>query len=399
MNPQFFEQRIKEIYQTKTAFAEELGITLGSLSDWFSRGVIPSRRINEVLGKLNIQSEKERCLALGLPLLETSYRAKFKDLDESEVPPAIQENTRFISKIFFSLISDYPKTSSLESLWSEIGAKRDPYYVATLIRKAVDITDTTPFDFGAVNYILEKYGINVFLVPFGAFNLRNDGDENRPLAFTSRFGDQYFILCDSDRTMDEVAFDLTHELVHIFTALIGGSINRDDEDFIDHVTEELIYPKLFIEREMGEIFRKKRISKEDFLKNGFRKMIANYDFFAPRGVARTLRRLDHLNSRQPVFHWMNYEEHEYYLTHVVSSVSKSGNMDFDFSDVYELETFIEDRVIKDPRKYPLFYQLCKGLAEKKLTPRAFSKIFGIDSGEADELGSEWRGKFKVNLGL
>ena len=399
INQEYIEKKIKQVFNTKTAFVQSLGIELGSLNDWFRRGVIPSSRISEVLSKLEIFDESEIDIALGLPVVQTSYRAKYKDLSESEVDNTVKLNTKYLSKTFFALTSAYQTSETLESLWKDIGERRDPYYVASLIRKIVDITDTTPFNFTAVNYTLEKFGINTFTIPFKSFGLSVGDGENRALAFTSKLESRYFVVCDSDRTMDEAAFDLTHELVHIFTGLIGDKISRDDEAFIDHVTEELIYPKLFIERELGPIFSKKRVSKEDFINRGFRKMISNYEFFAPRGLARTLERLEHLGNRQAAYNWMHDEEHAFYLKHVGKTLTESGSMQIDFSDAYELEDFINNFVESNPRKYPLFYNLCQGLVDSNITPRSFSKLFGIDAGEADELKKNWKGKFKVNLGL
>ena len=242
----YFEKLIKDKFKTKKAFADSLGIQSSSVLEWFERGVIPSKRIHDVINRLEIFKKEEQERLLGLPVIQTSYRAKYKDIDENLVSENIRKNTKFLSRTFFSITSGCGKGEGLKTLRAEIGENRDPYYVATLIRKSLDITNTTPFDFGAVNYILEKFGINVFLIPFSAFGLENGGEENRPLAFTSRLGDLYLVVCDSNRTMDEASFDLTHELVHIFTGLIGGNVTSEDECFIDHVTEELIYPRLFI---------------------------------------------------------------------------------------------------------------------------------------------------------
>lgn len=398
IDKKYFEDKITEKYKTKTAFVEAVGIELSSLGEWFSRGVIPSKRITDVLGLLGISTEDDISRLLGLPTIETSYRARYRDLTENLVNDSVKDNTKFLSKTFFSLFKK-KKKNDIQDLVSKINGSRDAYLVANFIRQKIDITDSTPLDCRSINYILEKFGINVFFIPFDSFGLKVGEDENQPLAFTSRLGTDYLVICDSDRTYDEANFDLAHELVHVFTGLLGDTVSHDDEKFIDRVTEELVYPKLFIEREMGSVLRSKKVTKRSLIDNGFRHMIASYDFFAPRGIAKTLFNLEILSKDQPVYKWMINEEHDFFLKHHGETLSQYGRMDFEFSDSYLLEDFINKRVISSPKKYPFFYVLCRELVNCNITPRAFSKIFGVDSGEADELRKVWKGKFADDLGI
>ncbi|HXH75715.1 MAG TPA: hypothetical protein VNJ08_12150 [Bacteriovoracaceae bacterium] len=393
MNKTFLESRIREHFNSKTEFAKSLGIQLGSLTDWFARGVIPNSRIDEVFSKLKIESEEEIESALNLPKLEVCYRAKKKDLLEKDVPIEVQSNIKRFSKVYLGLKGDEKVSSDVSEIRIRIGDNRNVVEVASIIRDFLDLTERNPFNINSINYILEKYGINVFFIPFDSFKFCIEGAIN-PLAFTAQKNNQYLVLCDSNRTFDEIYFDLTHELIHIFTGLVNSKTSQELEDFIDAVAEELVYPKKFLQREFPFLAQveKGRITPQNFLDNNLRKMVQTSSFMSPRGISKRLLSLGLLNDRQAAYHWLYETEHNFYLKHFGTPLTVTGRMDIDFSDAEAVMSFMNDYVMKDQAKYPLFIEFYNGLVQGRITVRAFGEVFGIDSGEADEMRLIWQNK-------
>ena len=171
----------------------------------------------------------------------------------------------------------------------------------------------------------------------------------------------------------------------MLTGLVGGKRCKEEENFIDLITEELIYPEAFLLREFPFLKEKSRVTPEKFLKHNFRELIRSYGFFAPKGVARALVSRGYLKENHKAFIWMHGEEHENFLKFFGKSLSDFGKMNIDFTDSYEFQNFIEGNVLSDIKKYPLFFDLMKGLIKGNITPRAFASIFDMDSGDVDEL--------------
>jgi hypothetical protein len=93
---------------------------------------------------------------------------------------------------------------------------------------------------------------------------------------------------------------------------------------------------------------------------------------------------------------MHGEEHENFLKVFGRSMSEIGKMNFDFTDSYEFQKFIENVVLSEIKNYPLFVYLIKGLVEGNITPRTFASIFDMDSGDVDEMRKEL---FNKTVGL
>lgn len=346
----------------------------------------PASRISDVFRLLNIESKEDRELALNLPQLKLSFRSK-RDILESEVPKNVLSKVSTFSKTYLSLSSDEIIDSQLVDIRNKIGSNRDYRAVAKVIRTFLDISDSTPFDYSQFDYAFKKYGINLFFVPFSSFGFFSQ--ENTLRALTANKANNYLVLCDSDRTLDEIMFDATHELVHIFTGTVGEIPNDEVEKFVDLVAEELIYPESFLTKEFPFLLEDgKRATPDLFLKHNFRKLIESSTYIAPRGIAKTLITLGLISENQKVYTWMHDEEHEHYLKFYGKSLSKIGQIDFDFTDTFKYEDFVKNIVLNNIKKYPLFYLLARSLVRNKITHKAFADIFGMDYGDVDELKKE-----------
>lgn len=388
MNVDFIKKKIAEKFKTQTEFAESLDIKQGSVADWFSRGRIPAAKLQDVFDKLDITTEDDVETALNIPKVEVCFRAK-KDIPDSEVSPEVKAKVKKFSKIFFGLKKREKSTEEILKIRKDIGENRNVDVVANIIRAHLDLTNKSPLNLQSVMYILEKFGIYFYFIPFESFSFC-DSSKFKTRALTAKRENQYLVLCDSSRTWDEAFFDFIHELVHIFTGIV--SLSSDEiEDFIDKVTEELIYPKEFLLREFPFIANPEvRITDKLFIDHNFYEIIDNHEFMAPRGIAKRLESMGVLKGRTKVRDWMFELEHSRFLKFNGSSISSSGKMDIDFSDTEEFENFIENYVLSDYKKYLLFYELIQGLCQNQITIRAFSEIFGLDAGEVDELRLKWR---------
>lgn len=395
LNTTYIKQLIKSKYATQAAFAEKLGITPPSFSEWLEKGHIPQSRLDSFFEALEVTSQEEIEKIFNIPPFQICYRTS-KVTQEKEIDDSIRQRASMIGKVFLAIGNKKPESELLLSIRNSLKEITDPYEAARKIREHFDVNEKTPFVINSspITYILRNCHINVLCLPFSSLGVNSKGGVN-PLAFTAVKNNQYFVLCDSNRTLDENAFDSTHELVHILT----GKLHENDrtlETFIDRVAEELVYPKAFLEREFPFIVDKKILKQDDFNITKLESLFGNYSTMSPRGLAKTLVNLGHIKKNLDVYSWLHDEYHDDFCKRFGFTATSIGKMNFDFSDSYAFEEFMNRFVEADPFRYPLFVDLKKALVEDRITHRAFADLFLMDSGDVDELRLKWKQELNAN---
>lgn len=384
LNKDFFEQLIERNFGTKTALAEVLGISISSINDWITRGTIPQNRLGTLFDLLKIHTEEDKDRLFNIPSIEICYRAS-KAGQEKAINPEIKQRANWIAKIFLAIHNNKPTSDLLNTLRQELKGKTDTIEIAQIIRKHFALSDQSPFVIDEKYYFLQNCGVNRFYLPFRYIGLTPKEGEVTPLAFTAHKNGEFFVLCDSDRSFDEMNFDSTHELIHILT----GNMNEDDlsiEKWVDSIVEELIYPKAFLEKEFPFLKQDKTIKIKDFNVNKLKNLFDNCLSMSPRGFARALASYDYINKDLEVYSWLHDKLQEDWRR---PTGSKIGKMNFDFSDYEKLQEFYANVVDNDARTYPLFNDLRDALIQNRMSPRTFGEIFSLDAGEVDELRKAW----------
>lgn len=383
-NTNFFEELINRYFSTKTAFAKRHGITVSSVNDWIDRGTIPQNRLKDVLNSLNISNPDELERFYNIPQIQTCFRAS-KAGQEKAINKEIKERAQFVAKIFLNIHDTKPTSNLLDTLRSNLKGKTDPEEIAQIIRSHFDLTDRSPFVIDQMYFFLQGCGVNKFYLPFQNLGLI-PSEGVKPLAFTSYRSGEFLVICDSDRTLDEMNFDSTHELVHILT----GNLSEDDiktEKWVDSITEQLIYPKPFLLKEFPFLKQDKVIKIKDFDQKKLMSLFLNYSSMSPRGFAKALASYGYITPDLDVYKWL----HDKYINPNPTG-SKIGRMDFDFKDSFALEQFYSEVVDREHKRFPLFADLRQALVDERVTPRTFAQLFQMDSGDADELRKVWKKK-------
>jgi hypothetical protein len=383
LNKTFFEDLIVSNFKTKTEFAKALAIKIPSVNEWIERGVIPQARLLQVLELLKVTNDDERDKLFNVPKVSVCYRAS-KTAQENAIKPHIKSRAAWVAKIFLAIHDNKPTSDLLNTLRSELQNQTDVKDVVSVIRRNFGLTEITPFVIDQSYFFLQSCGVNRFYLPFKKLGL-NDPNGVNPLAFTAHRNNEFFVLCDSERSLDSMNFDSTHELVHILT----GNMKEDDADiekWVDLITEELIYPKALLLKEFPFLISDKPTKIREFNLRKLNNLFNNYLSMSPRGFAKALVSYGFINKDHVVFKWFTEILHKQFAR---PTGSVYGKMDFDFSDSYELETFYSKIVDTNPSLYPLFTDLRSALTNNQISVKNFSELFFLDSGDVDELRKGW----------
>lgn len=111
----------------------------------------------------------------------------------------------------------------------KINLWQDPLLIANYIRKnLLSLSESEPVKLGDILMELKKHNIGVFFMPFNKIGLSfPKTSTNREVAFTAQKGERVIIFVDTNRKIDEVNFDLCHELAHV---VLNHTITTDDEE-------------------------------------------------------------------------------------------------------------------------------------------------------------------------
>jgi transcriptional regulator with XRE-family HTH domain len=378
----YLEKILEKNRLSQEQLAKSLDVTPQAISGWKNSDTIPAKRVIQI-SKLFSLSAQDVDVLLGNKPLNFFFRTKTGDeLNSSNISSHIKVRTEIIYERFFGNITS-SITYNLSKLRDKINKDHINHIeIAQFIRDEFEFPSYQPLSYSMLNTILDRIHVRSYYLPFKYIGLSDEG-ENGQAAVLFEKDKSYSILVDSDRTIDESHFDKTHELLHIlFDDVDMGE--TDQEDLIDKVCGELIYPKKFIIEVFfdGDENSKPIKDKEKLSFNFFENSKNHAHILSPKGLALAMRDANLTSINSELYKFILNELHQAYRKKSVN-YSSLGQMDFDFTNREEFLKFFE--IIKNPDgifTYPLFEKLKCDLLNGSLSPVDFADTFGMKISDA-----------------
>lgn len=390
MNATFLRDKINQHFSTIEEFATSIGVTRASVSTWLNgRGNPEDSRLLDIANALSL-SDQEIDNLLGVPETSIVFRKVGGTSSEEEIRKQSQE----IANTFFKIDgSSYILTGSFLS----IASNQDPLPIASYIRKnLLSLSETEPVKLGDILMELKKHNIGVFFMPFHKIGLSfPNSSTNREVAFTAQKGERVIIFVDTNRTIDEINFDLCHELAHV---VLAHSVTTDDEEKLcNKVAQELVYPKAFLEQKKAALSAFTNATKFSWYvtREKFLELRREFDW-CPKGLALSLKDNGLITSNSHEFRrlmklQLNFAEQN-------RSVGDIYFKNFDTENFDSLVTFFSEEILKNKDIFKPFIELKDASTCGRLSPRKLAEILSIDSGDADELVRSWISEQEIDDG-
>ncbi len=381
MNLDFFREKINQVFPTIEEFASQIGVTRASVSAWLNgRSTPEDSRLLDIADALQL-SEREVDSLLGIP--ETSI--VFRKVGGTASEDDIKRKSQDIADTFFKIDgSSYVLTGSFVA----IANNNDPLSIANYIRKnLLSLTDSEPVKLGDILMELKKHNIGVFFMPFNKIGLVfPNTNTNREVAFTAQKGERVIIFADTNRKIDEINFDLCHELAHV---VLNHSVTNDEQERLcNKVAQELVYPKAFLEHKKNALAPFLDASKFSWYatREKFLELRREFDW-CPKGLALSLRDNGLIKPNKHEFFRLmklqaNFDDQN-------KSVGDIYFRNFNTEDFESLELFFNEEILKNKDIFKPFIELKDASTCGRLSPRKLAEVLQIDSGDADELVRSW----------
>lgn len=377
MNFDFLKTKITEKFSTQENFADQIGVARRTLLNWLSKKSIPNEHLFSILELLDLDEHEEDIL-MATPKLSLVFRTKREMLPGKSAQELCQ-----------NLASSFVKfnTAAYETK-NAIPILNNPTFdnVVAVVRGFLSLKDDIPATLNSVLEALRTNGLRVIFFPFHRIGI-NIQKRDREVAFTAILGDKRIIFLDTNRTRDELLFDLIHELVHIVCG--HPSTTTDElEHFCNDVAKEIIYPKTFFFKNPKLLEFLKNCGTLNFIKVKEMITLVIKDFdWSSMGVALALQGHGHLNK----------SSHSYKRLMTISFKIKGQSQTFD--DVYfetfnktdfeSLSIFFQNEIYKNKDIFNGFIELKNAATYGHLSPSRFAEILGLNRGDADELVKSW----------
>lgn len=384
----FLEEVLSKFQISNKELATKLNCTPQAMTEWKDKGVVPLKRAMQIADILDLNTEDAEKL-IGVRPLSFHFRTKDRAyVQESQIDDQTRNRVRRIYDRFFS--DTVTETKPLiHEIRNEIkNSSRNPFDIADIIRKKLQISDSRLFLRDDFVSILKESGIAHYLLPFKAIGI-NQTELNAKTALLFYKDNKFSILADSDRTLDEAHFDSVHEFVHV---LLDESFESGTEleALIDKIAGALIYPrKVLVEKIFDGNENSKPIRNAEELKRNFYDLADSVNrTISPKGLARAIRDYQLAGEKTDLFIALDGVLHEEYRAKS-TTFSQMGGMDIIFSDRKSLEKFYTERVEKFPWMYPLFVKIKEDLTSERIKPSTFADTFYLSTVDAKIIQAEW----------
>ncbi len=381
MDIELFKSKITSEYSSIEAFAHELGISKTAIYKWMEQNKLPQERVSQVLGKLQLSVEEIDRLFEIAPI-----KMYFRRIGLDKSDPKVVEKCKAFSETFFKLGGSMYVAN--QGIFPEIG-KREPRNIASYLRSLLSFAEDEPVTLDRMATALRKHNVNLFFIPFKKTGFVLHNSAHREVAFTARKGDQILIFIDTSRRVDEALFDACHELAHVVCGDGSGKHDPEFESLANKVAQELVYPREYFQKnkELLEFFKNSAKFNLPLFSHIFKKLEADFDW-SPTGMALSLQEYKVITSKGKQFRIM--------MKNAVSWKKRKKTIDdlyfneFNCEDYDSLNKFFSEEIQKDRVIFRSMIELRDAAIFGRLSPRRFSEIFGIDSGDSDELIQSWR---------
>ncbi len=382
MNMTYLKDLIAAKFETIQKFSDAVGVSRASVSAWINGKSTPEdHRLFDIITILDL-SEDETARLMNVP--ETTLVFRRVGLGPSE--ETIQNRSKDIANTFFKIDgSSYVVNSQFFPIGNQT---TDHSAIADIIRGLLCLDKHEPVRLGDVLMELKKHNINVFFVPFHKIGITYSTSNNKEVAFTATNGDRRIIFSDTQRTLDQVCFDICHELAHIVLNHIDAT--EEQEKLCNWVARELIYPKKFFldKKDAIEPFLNAEVTDWNTALSRAMELCREFDW-SPMGLAIALKENGLIKG----------SSHEYKrLMKLNTLISNNKSLDelfftsFKIEDFESLQIFFNNEIIKNKDFFKPFLELKDAASCGRLSPRKFAELLNIDSGDADELIRLWAKK-------
>ena len=251
-----------------------------------------------------------------------------------------------------------------------------PDKMAKQIRKVLSIVSRSV----SIEYVIDTltvFGIHVYFCPFKNMGINTNLKSKKMLRAASiPLNNNWVILLDTSKSLEDVFFDLIHELAHIFAGHNPQEMhNKDIEDYCQSVAKDFFTPTTFFEKNIDYL--------KDHFENVGRKSqavghvdkIRMYLGAGFEGVVLKLKEMEIIS-----------KEMQNYLYGVVINKKKhSKPLDIFYTD--DWVTRLDDDIYK--YYYKFFLEVRYLYQEELLTQRSVGKLFNLDFGESALLVDNW----------
>lgn len=378
MNVEFLNQKIKACFPSVEAFAASLGLSKQSVYNWINqKSVLEEDRLLDIFSALEL-SEPETEVLLGIPPTQVFFRKRGLQSPDK----GVEERSKDLANTFFKLDG---ASYVVKDAFVTVGSK-DPVAIASHIRSLLGAEAYKPICFNTLMLELRKHSINVFFLPFRRIGLVLSESGSREVAFTARKGNRAIIFSDTDRTKDQVTFDICHELSHL---ILGHETpTKEEERLCNQVATELIYPRKFFELNSDSIraFVDAQGHSAFYAAEKFSQLSLEFDW-SPMGLAIALKEYGLIKDK-------SHEQKrlmtlERFLAEKRKTLDQLFYLKFSPEDYQTICEFFDFEIQKEKDLFKPLIELRDAAAFGRISPRRLAEILNIDSGDADELVRSW----------
>jgi hypothetical protein len=375
---------ILERFGKVEAFAEVLNISKQSVYNWLNGEHAPEEtRFLDIVAKLELEEEDIEKL-LGVPPLQVVFRRTGGSKEASK--ESIQKG-RDLADTFFKI--DASSYVIKEGTLTAYISKPDHTEIARQIRQKINIPEDEPVILNDLIYELKKYNLNIFFLPLQKIGLAEQFKSNREVAFSAIKADRVIVFVDTNRSKDEVLFDVCHELSHLIFDSTEMEKGFDEEGLCNLVAQNLIYPPKFLQKnsKILEIFYDAvKYSCNEWV-DVFRRLQQEFDW-SPKGLGIALRQYGHIKQSSHEFNrFMSldklFKKDRKTLEHLYFNY-------FAPQDYEKMLRFFTEEVQTDREIYQALVKLRDSAISEKISSRRLAEILNMDSGDVHELINSWQ---------
>jgi Zn-dependent peptidase ImmA (M78 family)/transcriptional regulator with XRE-family HTH domain len=231
IDSEIFESALAASGLNQGQLASRLGVPPQSFSRWVKNGY-PANKVRSLAKELAIKPGDRFRRFIGAPVYQTFFRKKFK----SEPSDGAKLKAINLAKFWLQREIFPMGLNSLPNLSTEVS----PETVAQTIRGTFGLPDVD-VTFQSLHFRLQKVGVVAVPISFSFFGVKDEmADQAVECAATVFDGIRKFtILVDTDANPALLAFNVCHELAHIFRP--DAKQGKEEETFCNQVASELMY--------------------------------------------------------------------------------------------------------------------------------------------------------------
>lgn len=379
MNIDLLKEQISKKFKSQEEFADLIGVTRRTLQNWFSNESVPNDKYFDILNTLDLEGEEEEKL-LNLTTMQIVFRSKHSILASDHGAKLCKE----IAESFLKL------SNTAFQVKDSIPVLQKPFSIETIIstiRSIFSLSESEPILLNDVLERLKFHNVSTVFFPFDKIGI-DVKKQGREVAFTVVKDGKRIIFLDTNRTTDEVLFDLIHEVAHIVCGHIPEMTTEVDEKLCNDVATEIIYPRLFFIKnsKMTEVLQNCSRYQYNQVKEWINLILKDLDWSA-MGIALTLEKYGYFAKTNNSFKR---------LMGINAQIIKSSqNIDqmyfanFDTNNYDSILTFFKKDIYKNRDFYNGFIELKNGAVYGHISASRLAEIICINRGDADELVKEW----------